>query len=176
MFTLFHFCFELFKIAVLAGIYTFMIYISKLILTEMHRQSRASNFKLWRIYFTIAGLLLVYSFTYYGNHGLGDEYYIPLGYGETMNQVDMSAYFEPRGAKEPIDVNAFEVKDNNLCMTSDNQVYVYQLKAHALIKFDSSKLYDSYALIHNLPVVKEFKTFWWQYNAYWSGWRFWVLP
>lgn len=45
------------------------------------------------IYFIIASTLLLFSFTYYGNHGLGDDSNLPLGYGKVMRAIDGHAYF-----------------------------------------------------------------------------------
>ena len=177
MFAILDFGFELMKIAVLAAVYAALVYILKFIWGEIDKSSRLRRLKFRSIYFSIAGLLLVFSFTCYGDHGLGDEANIPLPHWETMDSGDGNAYFNPNGKLyDQISVDSFLVRNDHLCMASDTLIFDYQLKTSELKKFATSKLYDAYAMAHHLPIKKEFRKFWPQYNDYWSGYRFWMLP
>ena len=150
MFALFHFGFELMKIAVLAAVYAALVYILKFIWGEIDKSSRLRHLKFRSIYFSIAGLLLVFSFTCYGDHGLGDEANIPLSHWKTMNSGDGYAYFNTavKGYGQ-INVDSFLVRNDHLCMASDSLVFDYQLKTSELKKFTNSKLYEAYAMAHH---------------------------
>ena len=174
MFTLFHFGFEIFKIIVLAAVYSSVILILKFIITEIKKNSNLKRLKFRQVYFTTAFLLLVFSFTYSGDHGLGDEAAIPLGHWEKMNSSDGYAYFDL--ADKQISVDSFLVRNDHLCMTTENKFYDYHLVTQKWVRYNSIQDYDRYASAYHLPLVKEFKSFWPQYDAYWNGWRFWLLP
>ncbi|RYY33314.1 MAG: hypothetical protein EOP46_16785 [Sphingobacteriaceae bacterium] len=171
MFTLFHFIFQLCKIAVQAAIYTGLLLF--FIKQASNRRLRLIKFK--PVYFSISALMLVFSFTYYGDHGLGDLAKIPLGYGKTMMSIDEYAFFEIDRENE-IDVDSFLVRDNHLYFTSGNFLYDYNLPSGKWKKYDSRRDYEIYASAHHVQQISDFKTFNYQYSDYWDGWRFWLLP
>jgi len=173
MFALFHFVFEIFKIALQAAFYSSIVLF--LILNRISVINRLGEIKFKTTFFTIAGLMFLFSFTYYGDHGLGDDANLPLGHGETMNSSDGYAYFYLKPDTQ-INIDSFLVCNEHLCFASKNSYYDYQLGSGKWDKFNSRKDYDSYSSAHNLPRVNEFKTFYPQYDAYWNGWRFWFLP
>ncbi|MGZ3750804.1 MAG: hypothetical protein ACXVAU_05995, partial [Mucilaginibacter sp.] len=153
-----------------------IILVFRLLFLKLKNGKGPSNFKFKRIFLYFAGLLLVYSFTYFGDHGLGDEAYLPLGHWETMNAGDGYPYFNPHNSPNQIRVDSFLVRGDHLCMASDRLFYDYHLVSGELKQFNNRKLYNAHAIAHSLPLVTEFKQFWPQYNSYWNGWRFWVLP
>ncbi len=170
-----HFGFEIFKIAIQAALYSSIILFLLFIIYKISGNNRLRGIKFKMIYFAIAGLMFVFSFTYYGNHGLGDEANLPLGYGRIMNSGDGYPYFylEPNNQ---INIDSFLVRNDHLCFVSNKSYYDYQLESAKWYKYNSMEEYEAYASTHNLPRVNEFKTFYPQYDAYWSGWRFWFLP
>jgi hypothetical protein len=172
---MFHFGFELFKIALLAAIYSYIILSLKYVMTALTGNNQLRLIKFKALYLTIAGLMFVFSFTYYGDHGLGDEASLPLGHGIAMNSSDgyPFLYLEPNNQ---INIDSFLVRNNHLCFTSKNNYYDYQLASGKWDRYNSKEEYETYASAHNLPRVKELKTFYPQYAAYWNGWRFWLLP
>lgn len=176
MFTIFHFVFELFKIVSLAAAYTFALYVLKFLYTEIKKNSKVKEVKFFSLYMPVVGLMLIYSFTYYGDHGLGDEAHLPIGYGETIDANDNYSYVDLNKEVNQIHVDSFSVQHDHLCLVSDNLFYDYHLPSGELKRFNSRDLYDAYASGHHLPKVKEFKKFSPQYAAYWNGWRFWCLP
>jgi len=175
MFAIFHFGFDIFKIAVQAAVYSSIIMLLKFILVKAIGDSKLRQVKFKHIYFTVAGLLFIFSFTYYGNHGLGDESSIPLGYSKSMNASDGYAYFDLERGKQ-IDVDSFKIYNEHLCFASKDKFYAYQMSTDKWWVFNSKKEYETYASSHHLPLVSEFKTFYPQYDVYWNGWRFWLLP
>jgi hypothetical protein len=175
MFTLFHFALEMVKIAIQSAVYTSIIMALLFALTKTIWLNRVITIKFSKVYFTVAGLLLVFSFTYYGDHGIGDEDNIPLGNMKTMNSNDGYAYFYLEPNKQ-INVDSFLVRNDHLCFSSENIYYDYQLISGKWTKYNSEHEYEAYALACRLPHVNEFKTFYQQYADYWNGWRFWFFP
>jgi energy-coupling factor transporter transmembrane protein EcfT len=177
MFTLFHFGFELVKIAILAAFYASIIFAVTLVVYKVIKKRTAINWIVFMgIHLSIAVSLLVFSFTYYGDHGLGDDATIPLGHFTVMNSSDGYAYFETSSPYDQISVDNFLVKDDNLCMVSGNELFICQLQTGKMKKFADAAQYNSYALAHNLPRADHLRKFWPQYDDYWNGWRFWLLP
>ena len=175
MFTLFHFGFEILKIAIQAAIYSFIILILNYILIKLTKSNRLRLIKFKSIYVLLSVLMFMFSFTYYGNHGLGDEANIPLGHWKSMNSGDGYAYLTLKSGNQ-IDVDSFFVYNDHLCFASEHAYYSYQLESGKLNKYSNKCEYEIYASTHRLPMVSKFKTFYPQYDAYWNGWRFWLLP
>ena len=112
-----HFVFEIVKIAILAFIYSGIIFLFLLMFKKPVKGKSSFNWRRFLLVFKIiAGLLLVFSFTYYGNHGFGDEELIPLGHGEKMRAGDDVTYFESKDNKSGrININTYQVQDDILC-------------------------------------------------------------
>jgi len=175
MFTLFHFCFDLFKIAIQAAVYSAILLALLFVLAKVIGNKRHKLNLFVQTYFVVAGLLLVFSFTYYGEHGLGDEAEIPLGQWKQMKASDGYAYFDLNSSMQ-IRVDSFLVRNHRLYMASEGRYYDYQLVSGRWMQFVNKKTYEDYAVMHQLPSTIEFKPFWSQYDTYWNGWRFWFLP
>ena len=173
MFTLFHFGFEIVKIAALAGVYSFVFYCFFFILREISGRRNLRRPKPRYFYLTIYALLFVYSFTYFGDHGLGDESHIPLGYFQTMDATDGYAFFTPQNSSQTLSVDSFQVKDHQLFIASANTYYIYNLSSGSMKKFDSKNVYEQYAVHNSHPPINHFKKY---TELYWNGWRFWLLP
>jgi energy-coupling factor transporter transmembrane protein EcfT len=173
-----HFVFEIVKIAILAFIYSGIIFLFPLIFKKPAKSKTRFN---WRrfllVYKIIAALLFVFPFTYYGNHGFGDEEVIPLGHGEKIRAGDDNTYFESDDNKSGrININTYQVKDDILCASTNSGLFVYRLGTKQIDKFADEQAYNTFALARNLPPSKQFLDFETQYNNYWGGWRFWMLP
>ncbi len=175
MFTLIHFAFQLFKIAIQATVYSLIILGIILLLHSITKNSRFRLIKLKTIYISIYVLMFIYSFTYWGNHGLGDETYIPLGHQKTMEGTDGYAcfYLKPN---ELVAVDSFLVRNDHLYFASENSYYDYDLVSNNWDKYDGKSDYERYLSIRHLPQVNEFKRLYQLYSDYWNGWRFWFLP
>ncbi len=172
-----HLLFELVKIALLSFIYTAFVFLCRAILLKLKKEKVNFNWRNFKFAYKILyGILFIFSFTYYGNHGLGDEFNIPLGYSETMKAGDLYAYFIPSGTSNQIHVNNYLVRNDNLCASVDSGYIVYNLNTKKMINFYTGQQYNNYALSHNLPVNNQLVEFFDQYKAYWNGWRFWVQP
>lgn len=176
MFTLFHFAFELFKIAVLTAVYSLLIYSVYFAFREIEGKRKFIKLRYWLIYACVYSILTIYSFTYFGNHGFGDESYLPVGNYQAMYATDGYAFFTFKDTSRTISVDSFLVKNDSICMASANTYYVYNLRSDTMTKFEDKNMYERYALDHSLPLINRFKKFYELYNDYWNGWRFWVLP
>lgn len=185
---LFGFVFKLFKIAIQAGIYALIARwlaqqadARQLLNTAFVRASRNSR-QFWQRSFVLAYVtLFLFSCTYWGDHGLGDHCHIPLGHGETMDELNgTEAYFEASiPLKLPTDepwVNKFQVADDILCgQASDKSYFVYNLATKENQLFADAQEYNAYAIPRGLPASGNLQSFRKQYRRYWGGWRFWLL-
>lgn len=177
MAALLHILLVVIKSSILALVYAPVIwFLWVLILKARKRYTGFKWHKLFLVYKIVSILLLVFSFTYYGDHGLGDESRIPLGYGEAMKAGDGFAYFVPKGKSEQIHVDLFLVKGDDLCMSVDSGYKVYNLKTKAFVNFSDEPMYNLLAVGKDLPLSRHLKDFKSQYDEYWGGWRFWLLP
>jgi energy-coupling factor transporter transmembrane protein EcfT len=173
MSALFHLGFEAVKISALSAVYSSIIY---LFLHKLKPIRKLASVRFKSIFLTLSGLLFIFLFTYYGNHGLGDEANIPLGHHKTMESSDGYAYFAPEGMTAQIKVDSFLVKNDNLCIASPDGIYVYNLATDNLKNFSDRPSYQQYAQTSDLPTLSQFKKFDTQYREYWNTWRFWTLP
>ncbi|MCB2376534.1 hypothetical protein LGH70_03010 [Hymenobacter sp. BT635] len=126
--------------------------------------------------------LFVFSFTYWGHHGLGDYARVPLGHGETMEEMNgVTAYFKPiqqlPDYEDAGEVLAYQVRHDMLCavLDPDSTYYVYNLASKRSQLFADRTAYEAYAHGQDLPRPEEFEDFKRHYIRHWSGWRFWLL-
>jgi len=177
MTALFHFLFVVIKSYILALIYTPIIWFLWVLILKARKKYTGFKWsKVFEVYAIVGLLLIVFSFTYYGNHGLGDESRIPLGHGEAMQERDQFAYFTPKGTNKQVHVKTFVLKGDNLCMSVDSGYKVYNLKTKGVVNFSEGQMYDAFAFSYGLPLSLQLQGFKSQYDEYWSGWRFWLLP
>ncbi|WP_066617601.1 hypothetical protein [Rufibacter roseus] len=176
----------LLKIAVLATAYatlTFLILylLSKATSIKLFQKWRTKKFYTWLpIGFTYSIGLLIFSFTYWGNHGLGDSSRIPVGHGQAIYNSDGAfTYLYPDKKKTSYQLQflTFTVSQNKLSAEKEDGRYVvFDLKTSELKEFESQATYNQYALSNSLPGSNEFKDFISHYHDYWKGWRFYLLP
>lgn len=184
-----HFVFELIKITILGFIYsTILFFIYKIIPKNRKLEWSEKLFKskklLW-LYISI--LLLIFMFTSYGNHGLGDNARIPLSLTKEISNVNWSEYGNlnevKSSEKNDIYMTKFRIQDNRLCgnLNSDfydykNSYFVYDIDSEKLKEFRTENDYNEFATHKNLPKANELIRFKENYNKYWSSWRFYLLP
>ena len=125
MFSLIHFLFTLFKIAMLASLYATIILLILIILNKSINSSLLKNWmnrKLliwWLNGFIVSVGLLFFSLSYWGNHGFGDSSRIPIGDNQTIHSIDGISYFNPtQGGQELI--NTYSIKNNHICAKQNN--------------------------------------------------------
>ncbi|WP_298903801.1 hypothetical protein [uncultured Psychroserpens sp.] len=188
---LFHFIFQLFKIAILASIYAsiligIILIIGKFKKTEFLKRVKSEKKKYWFSFgFLISIGLLIFSFTYWGNHGLGDSARIPIGNFKEVGETNgIDAYIEPHNYQYgAMNVNSFIKSDNYLVGKTEvspvdrpKPFFSWDLSKDEIIFYDSEKEYNAFADKNRLPKISEFKTFRESYREYWSGIRFLLLP
>jgi hypothetical protein len=167
---------ELLKIALLAAVYAIAIYSVRFIVPGRIRQKWFRPIKYWHIFLATGAALFIYSFTYYGKHGLGNSYYLPLGYHKAVVAADSYAFFRTNDSAPAMSVDSFLVRHDELCMQSGGYYYICHLPTGELKKFNNKTGYEQYASQHSLPAAGSFLDFKSQYDHYWHGWRKWVLP
>jgi energy-coupling factor transporter transmembrane protein EcfT len=177
MTVLFHFLFVIVKSYILALIYTPLIWFLWVLILKVRKKYTGFKWKkVFPVYLITGVLLIIFSFTYYGDHGLGDDSRIPLEHGEAIEQGDHFAYFTPKQTGKQVHVKAFVLKGDNLCMSVDSGYKVYNLKTKGVVNFSDGQMYDAFAFSYGLPLSLQLQNFKSQYDEYWGGWRFWLLP
>lgn len=188
---LFHFIFQLIKIAILASIYSILfiailMIIRKFKSNEYLERVKKEKIKYWFIYGLLISIgLFIYSITYWGNHELGDSARIPLGNSKEVGETNgTTAYIEPKNYPYgAMMVHSF-IKSGNY-LTGKTEVspvdrpkpyFSWNLKKDEIIYFDSETEFNSFAKKYNLPKSSEFKNFRENYREYYGGIRFWLLP
>ena len=180
----FHFAFELLKIGLLSCFYGLVILslallIDKLVKVDYFTKLLKSKFKFWESSVKIIYVLLfIFMFTYWGDHGLGDDSYLPVGNFGVVYQSDEFDYLEDKHGTQ-LNISNFTYDANNLYAEAGRDMFgkvagdylVWDLKNN-IWKFYSKDQY----LNSKYPQPGTFLPFNDQYDNYWSGWRFWLLP
>lgn len=189
---LFHLLFELFKIVVIASVY------SLIILFSLHsigmyfpgswfNRAAQKKFRLWFLCCLVISLLLfAFMFTYWGDHGLGDSARIPLGNGKAVEQINGTmTYITPAGYEsEALTIDEFALTKKYLFAKAADAVTVPSAKEIAVwdLKTNEVWLLENYSDIEIFKTKNKitdeliFQSFENHYMAYWGGWRFWLLP
>lgn len=184
---LFHFVFELVKISILAGVYSLILLI---VFRQINKSKSDSWFqkvtvnikKFWLSSGSIIfGLLFIWMFTYWGDHGLGDSARIPIGHWKEIEQINVnSSFISPKGHEnEKLTIKSFAVRNNNCVGKSkkdQTEYFIWNLSTNDIEKFTNLEDFSVKAESMNLPISNEFTDFDQAYHEYWGGWKFWLLP
>lgn len=192
MTVLFSLIFEFVKIEILSCVYATVVFLIFKAISYYKPGSWFDNVfkkkvRLWFLngFFASAGLF-VFMFTYWGDHGLGDNERIPIGHWKQIQQVDGVYCYMQRtknNYENQIDISIFTITANFICAKTEKQFqdypgeyFVYNLKNNDVIFLKNESEYNTYANVNKLPLSNTFKDFDYHYNHYWNGWRFWLLP
>ncbi|MFD2561730.1 hypothetical protein [Aquimarina rubra] len=189
-----HLIFMLFKIGILASIYSLILIAIMTMINNLKKnhylQKIIDNKKSswFRFGLIISALLLIYSFTYWGNHGLGDGPRIPIGYWNIVDNTNWQ-FSNLKGYKDKdaneISISRFLTKDEFFCGKFDqnhffydfkNEYFVLNMRSNEIIEFSNKQVYNYYAVENKLPKASSLLTFEQNYHKYFGGWRFWLLP
>ena len=190
---LFHFVFQLIKIGILASIYAsiligILLIIGKFKKTEYLERIKLAKRKSWFSFgFLISIGLFIFSFTYWGNHGLGDGPMIPIGHWKTIENTNWTEYGYLKGQKTrdgiDIETTQFKVTNEKLCgnlkswfYDFENTYFVLDLKTDEMTEFKTESEFNKYAENNKLPKSNELLSFEENYRNQWSGIRFLLLP
>ena len=188
-----HFGFELLKICILACIYSTLVLLIILLIKKVWKNNIINRItenkkRLWFTSWSFISVgLLIYMFTYWGSHGLGDGPRIPIGHGLIVDNTNWTEYGYVNEIKTidtfHIEMTKFKVIENNLMgnLESDfydykNAYFIYHFDTKELTEFQSQKDFDVFLFKNNLPTSNQLRTFEQNYHDYWGGWRFWLLP
>ena len=190
--SLFHFVFELVKIAILASVYSILIV---LLFRTLGKNKPNSWFnkvskkktRLWFLIGLIISIILsALMFSYWGDHGLGDNARIPVGHGKSVEQINGSTtYITAEGYEmETLDINEFAITDDylfakissNRSAAINKEIAIWNLKTNAVEFLNHFSEIEGFKSKHNIKEQLAFQNFQSQYSKYWNGWRFWLLP
>lgn len=190
---LFHFILELIKIAFLGSIYALLVLVTFIIIGHYKQSSwfnsvSKKKLRLWFLSGCIISIgLFIFMFTYFGDHGLGDEAKIPIGHGIVVYNTNWTEYGYIKGVKttEKIDIETtrFNVTNDKLFGNLEsgfndfkNTFFVYNMETQEMKEFLTKAEFDFFAVNNNLSKSEELLTFEDNYKKHWRGWRFWLLP
>ncbi len=171
----FHFLFEIVKIALLSAGYSAVLFLFLDVIAKMPKLKfkKVSFFDIYRI---VAIVLFVFMFTYYGDHGLGDESRIPIGNGKSVYASDGYPYLQMPAHSGQLNIGTFSISGDIICAKADSGILYYNLKSDKVVRFKREAAYIPFADKYKLPLPEEFENFYKHYSEYWDGWRFWLLP
>jgi hypothetical protein len=183
MAVLFHFVFELVKIGILSSVYaavllSIMILINKSTNRETILGLVENKRKFWKLSFGIIyAILFAFMFTYWGDHGLGDEAYIPIGHFKVVYQSDGNYNYIENARGTQLNIKNFTFDNGHLYAETDDTINAKDKYVAWNLLTDNWKFYSTQADLE-IAVKKSiiFQDFWICYKSYWNGWRFWLLP
>ena len=171
----FHFLFEIVKIALLATGYSAVLFLLLYVVAEIPKL-KFKKVRFYAIYRVVAVVLFVFMFTYYGDHGLGDDSRIPIGHWESIRASDGYPYLEMPGHSGQLNIGTFSLSGDIICAEADSGIVYYNLRSNRAVTFKREAAYITFANRYKLPLPDEFEDFYKHYREYWGGWRFWLLP
>ena len=123
-------------------------------------------------------------FSYYGDHGLGDDARIPISNRRAIQQMDArQAYIQGEGPIPMLTLDKFIVTDNYVYGLSgeeednyDGNYFVYDLQLNSVKTFQDQSVYLAYLKKLALNNDTNYKDFNYYYIKYWDGFQFWLLP
>ncbi len=131
----------------------------------------------------ISVILFTFMFSYYGSHGLGDSYRIPISHHNELRAIDSHAYIFIDDESNTYNIDKFVLTDDFVYGTLDKfskdkktSYFVFDLKSKGIKTFENESSYNHYLTSKGLDQDTERKEFNYYYNQYWNGWRFLLLP
>lgn len=187
------------KIIILSTVYsTVIILILILVLKKTKNKwlEKRLNHKVrnWLlVHFLISLGLLVFSFSYWQDTGLGEAPQLPIGYGQIIYSPDFAwTEFYPdlektELNKDELQIGNFKIKNGFLCAEVSHQntdspnfdYIVYDLPKKTFVTFASETDYNEFAKKNQLPTKSElydFKTHFTEYFNNKPEWQKWLLP
>jgi hypothetical protein len=190
MVTIYHFIFELIKILILGCIYATLTFVIFKSLGRFKPDSWFDRFskrklRFWLLSaFVISVGLVFFMFSYYGDHGLGDDARVPIGYGRAIQEMDArQAYIQDEGPIPMLTLKRFIVTDQFVYGVSgeeednyDGNYFVYDLEKNSVTSFVDQSTYLNHLRELALDRDTNYKDFNFYYTKYWTDLRFWLLP
>jgi hypothetical protein len=197
---LFHLLFELAKICVLACVYASLFLLILRLAASIKPKGwwdiiSVNKIRFWfRSGFLMSVALFLFMFTYYGDHGLGDNARIPIGHMRAVHQADSYYTYLQNSEGGQLRIVKFKVENNNLYAETQQNFKTEDNNAETQYKFNADEKefviwnlqtdkWKSYKTkkefinsANNIPDPDSYKFFSEIYSQYWYGWRFWLLP
>jgi len=182
---LFHFGFVLLKISILGCLYgTFpllIFIIIRLFKPKLLGHISRIKFKIWFYSgLIISFALLIFMFTYWGNHGLGDTSTIPIGHSKVINygvapyidRSDVQIHFK----NFSYDTDKIYASSPELTDGRSFDFMIYDIEKDEVKFYITQEDYLIEAKKYNYPTPDKFEDFMTHYGKYWWGWRLILLP
>ncbi|MDB5121406.1 MAG: hypothetical protein JWN56_2624 [Sphingobacteriales bacterium] len=186
--SLFHFIFELVKIAALACFYSSIVLLFFIALGYLKSncwfdRMVKDKYRFWSrgsLYISIA--LFVFMWTYWGDHGLGDNSVVPVGHFKTV-EYGGGAHITPK-LEGQVSFQTFAIDDKRLYASSVQKstggdkydFLVWNLSTDEVKYYPTEVEYMAQADLQNFPKFDSFHEFDYHYSKHWNGWRLWFLP
>ncbi len=187
--SLFHFGFELIKIAFLSSFYSFLLFLFLKFLGKWKPESWFENVTKLRRKFLLRSFFLLYfgfflfMLSHYGNHGLGDSARIPLRHFKAVRQINSNSTYLENDGRDQLGVDNFTFDKNYLYAEVEQefgeelgQFVVWDLRIDKWIFYKTELEYVNAAKNHNYPLPNKFNNFQKHYSEYWHGLKFFLLP
>lgn len=180
---MFHFAFELVKITLLS-----MAYAGLLVLFLKLFRRKAIQLGTWlKAVAVLWACLFVYMFTYWGDHGLGDTFRVPIGKGKMIESINAMEYAwimdVTNSSGERVQMSRFVIADGKVLGNCDDDFYdepcayfVYEIDNGGLLEFRDPLSFAQECDRQGWPGPELMVDFGTNYHRYWDGWRFWLLP
>ncbi|MEZ5043284.1 MAG: hypothetical protein R2828_25535 [Saprospiraceae bacterium] len=193
---LIHLFIEIIKITIFTIVYSFIIVKLLEVISKKKPRSRLSFYLNNKIIIRALRALIsivifiglfIWMFSFWGNHGFGDSARIPVGNKIAVENINWTEYGyikkEQISNAVNIETTRFKITGNKILGNFDSDFYTYQNKYFifntenkSMLEFKTVKEFDLYTEKNNLPSSDELLSFRANYESYWHGWRFWLLP
>ncbi|MES2139584.1 MAG: hypothetical protein V4511_07730 [Bacteroidota bacterium] len=187
-----HLILVLIKIAILGSIYATLALLTFKLIGRLRPNSwfdkvSKKKLRLWLVGGLLSSsALLIFMFTYWGNHGLGDGPQIPISNGEIItntNWEDVCYLNLPNDKRQGFEIEKYFVINNKLCGKIDTnsfyeyeyQFFIFDLITKKTQEFKTENQYNLFAKTNGIITADKLQRFRENYRSYWGGWRAWFL-
>ncbi|MFT3884044.1 MAG: hypothetical protein QM724_01050 [Flavobacteriales bacterium] len=103
---------------------------------------------------------------------------------ESINAMEYASILDVTNSfGHRVEMSKLKIADGKIFGNCDDWFYedpcayfVYDITKDELLEFRDSTAYSNEGAIKGWPLPDELRSFEWNYDRYWSGWRFWLLP
>ena len=193
---LIHLFIEVIKVTILTIVYTFVLMKLLEVISKKNPELRIyhylKNKTIHRAMRNIMGMVIfigltIWMFSFWGNHGFGDSARIPVGNKVEIKNINWTKYgfigIDQKNSPVDIETTKFKISGKKIVGNLDSGFHVYENKYfifdtedRSLLEFKTVEAFDAHTQNNNLPHSNELLTFRSNYENYWHGWRFFLLP
>ena len=127
--------------------------------------------------------LFAFRNSHWGNRGFRDSAKIPLKKSSVIKNINWTEYaWIDLDNGEKIETTEFLIDGNLVLGKYDSRFnslsgyFIYNSKSDSRKEFNTRDSFDEYTSANNLPTSDDLQGFLENYDRYWRGWRFLLLP